>query len=229
MAKKKSEGEVKIEKGKFDWSALIPKIFPCELDKLNPYANNPRINDKAIPYVKRSIKKFGFIVPIVVDDETSLTIAAGHTRYAAAKQLCEEEGRDISEVRVLCLSAEHLTPSQIKQFRLADNRVATFSEDDKEKLGAELRELLADWDATDFGFTTDDWDFGTGEEEAERFDDLDENGQTAAAEHTLRLDKVSIQLTDEEYDLFMTKYNDYVARNGVTFGFIAEAFGHEGK
>ena len=131
----------------FDWSALIPKTFPVPLAELNPYENNPRINKRAIPYVKRSIKRFGFIVPIVIDSQTSRVIAAGHTRLAAALQLCEEEGKDPAKVKVLCLSAEHLTPSQVRQFRLADNRVASFSEDDAEKLKRELEDLMEDWDA----------------------------------------------------------------------------------
>lgn len=145
----------------FDWAALKPKIFSAKLTDLNPYENNPRINQKAIPYVQRSIKRFGFIVPIVVDSAQTLVIAAGHTRHAAALKLCQEEGKDPSSVEVLCLSAEHLTPSQVRQFRLADNRVATFSQDDAEKLRAELKDLVADWDAGDFGFTGDDWDDGT--------------------------------------------------------------------
>lgn len=155
----------------FDWSALIPKTFPVPLAELNPYENNPRINKRAIPYVKRSIKRFGFIVPIVIDSQTSRVIAAGHTRLAAALQLCEEEGKDPAKVKVLCLSAEHLTPSQVRQFRLADNRVASFSEDDAEKLKRELEDLMDDWDAGEFGFDDDDWgkvgDDGEDEEEGE--------------------------------------------------------------
>lgn len=146
--------------GDFDWAALLPKTFPVELTRLNPYENNPRINEKAIPYVKRSIRRFGFIVPIVVDKQDSLVIAAGHTRLAAALELCKEEGRDPKTVRVMCLSAEHLTPSMIRQFRLADNRVATFSEDDTDKLAKELFALKDDWDAEAFGFDASDWGFG---------------------------------------------------------------------
>lgn len=151
--------------GDFDWSELLPKTFPVSLTKLNPYENNPRINEKAIPFVKRSIKRFGFIVPIVVNDFKSLTIAAGHTRLAAALELCEEQGKDPEEVKVLCLSAEHLSPSLIRQFRLADNRVATFSEDDAEKLKKELLDLAGDWDAFSFGFGADDF----GEEKEEEY------------------------------------------------------------
>lgn len=169
MAKRRQEDKFDESKGSgdFDWAELLPKTFPVPLADLNPYENNPRINEKAIPYVKRSIKRFGFIVPIVVDDSKSLTIAAGHTRLAAALKLCEEQGKDPAEVKVLCLSAEHLSPSLVRQFRLADNRVASFSADDAEKLRHELNELIEDWNASDFGFSTDDWEESEGDEEAE--------------------------------------------------------------
>lgn len=144
----------------FDWTAILPKTFPVELTKLNPYANNPRINDDAIPMLKRSIKRFGFIVPIVVNTPDDLVIAAGHTRLAAALELCKDEGRDPESVKVMCLSAEHLSDSLIRQFRLADNRVATFSKDDTDKLAQELFALKDDWDAAAFGFDASDWGFG---------------------------------------------------------------------
>ena len=164
MAKKNKAVDEFKGAGDFDWSEILPKTFPVPLTKLNPYENNPRINKDAIPYVKRSIKRFGFIVPIVVDDPKTLTIAAGHTRLAAALQLCEEEGKDPDEVRVMCLSAEHLTPSLVRQFRLADNRVASFSGDDVDKLAKELFDLKDDWDAEAFGFDAGDFGFGEKDE-----------------------------------------------------------------
>lgn len=187
----------------FDWSALIPKTFPIPLAELNPYENNPRINNKAIPYVKRSIKRFGFIVPIVIDSESSRTIAAGHTRLAAALELCKAEGKDPRKVKVLCLSAEHLTDSQIRQFRLADNRVATFSEDDAEKLKRELKDLVADWDASDFGFTDDDWgeETGNGDEEGEG----EEEGEVQFTEELLEEHNYIVLYFDNEVDWLQAK------------------------
>lgn len=182
----------------FDWSALIPKTFPVPLAELNPYENNPRINKRAIPYVKRSIKRFGFIVPIVIDSQTSRVIAAGHTRLAAALQLCEEEGKDPAKVKVLCLSAEHLTPSQVRQFRLADNRVASFSEDDAEKLKRELEDLMDDWDAGEFGFDDDDWG-KVGD------DDEDEEGEVQFTEELLEEHNYIVLYFDNEVDWLQAK------------------------
>ena len=47
-----------------------------QLAELRPYENNPRDNEAAIPYVKNSIKEFGFKVPIVIDSDD--VIIAGH-------------------------------------------------------------------------------------------------------------------------------------------------------
>ena len=49
------------------------------VDDLIPYENNPRDNDGAVDYVAKSIKEFGFKVPIVVDK--NYIVVAGHTRW----------------------------------------------------------------------------------------------------------------------------------------------------
>ena len=46
------------------------------LDRVRPYENNPRNNDKAVDAVAASIKEFGFSQPIVVD--TDSVIIVGH-------------------------------------------------------------------------------------------------------------------------------------------------------
>lgn len=45
------------------------KIVYKKIDELKPYENNPRINDEAVEYVAKSIKEFGFKVPIVLDKD----------------------------------------------------------------------------------------------------------------------------------------------------------------
>ena len=114
-----------------------------------PYDKNPRNNDDAVDKVAESIKQFGFKVPLVID--SNKVIVAGHTRYKAAKKLGIE--------RVPCIIADDLTPEQIKAYRLADNKVAEFSEWNIELLQEELDELL-DFDMSAFGFEeleADDW------------------------------------------------------------------------
>ena len=90
------------------------KIIEKKTGELIPYINNPRNNDEAVDAVASSIKNFGFKVPIVIDKNNE--IVNGHTRLKAAKKLGLQS--------VPCIIADDLTESQIKAFRLADNKVS---------------------------------------------------------------------------------------------------------
>ena len=116
-------------------------IIEMNVDELIPYENNPRKNDEAVDKVALSISAFGFKVPIVID--ANKVIVTGHTRLKAAKKLGMKT--------VPCIMADDLTDEQIKAFRLADNKVAEFSEWDEEKLMQEL-ESLGDMDMSLYGF-----------------------------------------------------------------------------
>lgn len=107
---------------------------------LNPYENNPRLNDGAVDAVAASIKEFGFKVPIVVDSDG--VIVTGHTRLKAAKKL----GIDTVPVIV----ADDLTPEQVKAFRLADNKTGELAQWDLDKLDIEL-DGIDEIDMGDFG------------------------------------------------------------------------------
>lgn len=121
------------------------KIKDINIGDLIPYEKNPRKNEVAIDYVKNSIEQFGFRVPIVIDKNN--VIVCGHTRYVAAKQL--------GLVLVPCVVADDLTDEQISAYRLADNKVAEFSEWDMSLLNEELEQLL-DFDMSAFGFFDDE-------------------------------------------------------------------------
>ena len=125
------------------------KIVYKNVDELIPYENNPRNNDGAVEAVAKSIKEFGFKVPLVIDKDGE--IAAGHTRLKAAKELGFEE--------VPCIIADDLTPEQVKAFRLADNKVGELAFWDIELLNLELEELdleELDFEMADFGFEIPD-------------------------------------------------------------------------
>lgn len=109
-------------------------------EKLKPYENNPRFNDKAVDAVAKSIENFGFKVPIVVDKHN--VIVTGHTRLKAAQKL------GLAQVPVIV--ADDLTPEKIKAFRLADNKVAELAEWDFQKLEQELAGI--DMDMSQFNF-----------------------------------------------------------------------------
>ena len=111
-----------------------------KISELIPYENNPRINDKAVEYVKNSIAEFGFKVPIVIDKNN--VIVCGHTRWKASKELGLKE--------VPCIIADDLSDEQIKAFRLADNKVSEIAEWDLELLDNELSEIDLDMEQFDF-------------------------------------------------------------------------------
>lgn len=101
------------------------------IDGVIPYARNPRVYGDAIDKVAASIKEFGFRQPIMIDDAN--VIIAGHTRYAAAKKLGLET--------VPIHRASGLNETQIKAYRLADNRTHEASSWDEALLALELQEL----------------------------------------------------------------------------------------
>lgn len=120
------------------------KAVEMNLADLVPYENNPRRNEKAVEAVKNSIKQFGFKNPIIVDENN--VIISGHTRRLAAMEL------GIETVPVVV--AADLTEEQVRAFRLADNRVASFSYWDEAKLKDEIAGI-SEIDLSDFGFKKD--------------------------------------------------------------------------
>lgn len=61
------------------------KIEMLPIDSVCEFEGNPRRNDAAVGPVARSIKEFGFRVPVIVDRDNVLV--AGQTRVKAARQL----------------------------------------------------------------------------------------------------------------------------------------------
>jgi len=118
------------------------------IESITPYARNPRKNEGLpVAKVKASLKEYGWQQPLVVDK--GMTIVVGHTRYQAALEL------GMTEVPVHI--ADNLTPTQIKAYRIADNKTATFSEWDMELLGLEFDDLKADgFDLELTGFDDDE-------------------------------------------------------------------------
>lgn len=114
------------------------------IDELVPYDKNPRSHPPSqIAKLAGSIKEFGFIVPCVIDKDN--VIVAGHGRLLGAK----EAGLRIAP----CIRAEHLSPAQIKAFRLQDNRSAQDSDWLSDLLKDELTALQGlDFDLSLTGF-----------------------------------------------------------------------------
>ena len=111
------------------------------VDALKPWAQNPRINDDAVPEVAKSIRRFGFGSPILARKADG-EIIAGHTRLKAAMSL----GLERVPVRYL-----DLDPAEAHLLALADNRLAEEADWDNGQLAA----ILADYkigDAQSSGF-----------------------------------------------------------------------------
>lgn len=91
------------------------------VDDLIPYVNNARTHPvEQINKIASSIKEFGVINPIIIDDKDN--VIAGHGRIEAAKKLGLKE--------IPCLSVDHLSEAQRKAYILADNRIALDSNTD---------------------------------------------------------------------------------------------------
>lgn len=128
------------------------KIENVPIESLHPYAHNTRIHPpKQIELLARSIKAFGFNNPVLIDKEN--VILAGHGRVLAAKKL---NLKSVPTVKI-----EHLTPLELKAFRIADNRIAEQSCWNQESLKLEFQELISCQDEMDInltGFSTPDID-----------------------------------------------------------------------
>jgi hypothetical protein len=100
---------------------------------LRLYPGNARTHSpKQIKQISRSIDRFGFNNPVLVDDDDQ--IIAGHGRVEAAKLL------NMKTVPTVRLS--HLSETEKKAYILADNRLAEKAGWDNEVLAIELQGLV---------------------------------------------------------------------------------------
>ena len=119
------------------------KIDKIPISEIIPYKDNPRLNDKAVDIVAKSIKEFGFQSPIILDKKNE--IIAGHTRLKAAQKL------KLTEVPVIW--AENLTDTQVKAFRIMNNKSSENAEWDITLLELELTNLdELEYDLENTGF-----------------------------------------------------------------------------
>ena len=110
---------------------------------LTPHPRNSKIHrDNQIEELRRSLRRFGLISPIVVDEE--LIILAGHGMVKAA--LAEH----VEEVPTVIVSG--LTADEKRAYLIADNRLAEKSKWNWEMLHEELGTLAPIMDLKDIGF-----------------------------------------------------------------------------
>jgi len=118
-----------------------------KLDKLIPYINNSRTHSEdQVNQIAASIKEFGFLNPVIIDEDNGLI--AGHGRVMAAKKLGLEQ--------VPFVRAEGLTEAQKKAYVIADNQLALNAGWDLDKLKLEVDNLIElDFDTDLLGFEQD--------------------------------------------------------------------------
>jgi DNA modification methylase len=119
---------------------------------LKSYERNARTHSKRqIEQLASSIAQFGFVSPLVIDQDGVLI--AGHGRLEAAKKL------GFAEVPVVQI--DHLGEAEKKALRLADNQLASLAGWDQDLLALEFKDLLnfdleldLDFDLTITGFAS---------------------------------------------------------------------------
>jgi ParB-like chromosome segregation protein Spo0J len=148
------------------------------VDALAPWPANAHVHPpEQISLLRRSIREFGFIIPILINDKNE--ILAGHGRIQAAKQ------EFIKEVPVV--RASHLTQAQQRAYVLADNRLMEHAAWDFEIVHQELEGLKLDgFDLSITGFN---------------LADVEIDDETA---HGLGLDRPADDDLDEDADVVLT-------------------------
>ena len=178
------------------------------IDKLIPYENNAKIHDdKQIKQIAKSIEEFGFINPILIDE--NYHIIAGHGRTLSAKMLGMEE--------VPCLFVEDLTDKQKRAYILADNRLTELGKWDKELLKVELEALNnVDFDITLTGFELEDFiDFSDIDDDDGYYGDERERTNKA-----YNLDLVSyVDLTNNFWQMPIIENDGYVPKDLTGFNY----------
>ena len=138
MGKKQAAGQTPVR-------VAVKDLPTIRIDELIPYENNAKIHGPdQIEQLRRSLREFGFVSPVLIDEDRNLI--AGHGRVEAARA----EG--MTEVPYVTVS--DLTEAQRRAYIIADNRLTEAGVWDAGRLNLELQELQAlEFDTGLTGFT----------------------------------------------------------------------------
>jgi DNA modification methylase len=135
-------------------------------------ARNPRQHSqRQVNQIADSIREFGFVMPVVVDEKGQVVI--GHGRVLAAKKL--------RMPKIPAVEIRHLSAAQIKALRLADNRLGQHSHWDERLLGEsllELKQLDVDFDLSITGFSLPEIDLAIQKLSLASLEDEDAGSET---------------------------------------------------
>jgi DNA modification methylase len=186
------------------------QVVSRQLLELNPNTKNARRHaKKQILQIARSIDRFGFVFPILIDSHDR--IIAGHGRWEAAK------ASGLKQVPTICLS--HLNEAEITALMIIDNRLTENSEWDERLLGEQFKELAAlnlDFGLEITGFEMPEIDFFIqglspavdGPDPADRLPEIEQGVQVTKAGDLWLLDKHRVLCGD--------------ARDGAAMGLLMQ-------
>ena len=179
MARKKTTEPVRV---------AVKGLPTVRIDELKPYENNAKIHgDEQIKQLRRSLREFGFVSPVLIDENNNLI--AGHGRVEAARA----EG--MSEVPYVLVS--DLTEAQRRAYIIADNRLAEAGEWDAAQLKFEVQELQS------FGFDTELTGFAMEEVETIPVSAYERSKPDQKADHFWGETEGE---SSKEYDAFVEKF-----------------------
>lgn len=128
------------------------KIIKLNTSDIKEYDNNVKLHpDWQIEQIKKSIEKFGYNDPIVIDENNF--ILEGHGRFKALKELGQKE--------IECIKINSLNDNQKKAYRLVHNKLSMNTSFDEDLLEQQLNEL----ESKDFDLTFTGFDFNPFEED----------------------------------------------------------------
>jgi DNA modification methylase len=112
------------------YEQLTIKHRPITSLTLDPH--NPRLHsEEQIEQIAKSIRAFGFNVPVLIDNQSN--VIAGHGRVLASKLA------GMTEVPTIALA--HLSLPQVRAFMIADNRLTENSVWDERLLAEQIKSL----------------------------------------------------------------------------------------
>jgi ParB-like chromosome segregation protein Spo0J len=141
-AASKARHDATTNSGLIDIQIQYRSVGDLALDPRNPRQHSQR----QVNRIADSIREFGFVMPVVIDDNSQVVI--GHGRVLAAKKL--------GMPRIPVVEIRHLSKGQLKALRIADNRLAQHAHWDEQLLGEsflELKELDIEFDLSITGFS----------------------------------------------------------------------------
>jgi ParB family chromosome partitioning protein len=169
------------------------KVENRSIDDIKESNYNSRIHSEAqIEKIAASIGEFGFLNPIIIDEEDE--IIAGHGRFLAAKYLKYKE--------VPTIKLTHLTDDKKRAFIIADNKIALSGEWDYDILKEEFDEIIKSELSIDLlGFNS-------------KFIDSLFKEKPADSIVVNKLKTLKINFDSDDYDTTVDSLNDIMEKEG---------------